>query len=88
MTASSTRVGTVDPDAGIQICASAEGSSTSGLAGSLAPMFLGHNKGRVRLLEVRGIHSGRNRGAWRSGSTAGASSSLQHSEEEILPFGQ
>jgi hypothetical protein len=51
-------------------------------------MSLDHDKGRVRLLEVRGIHSGRNRGVWRSGSTAGASSSLQHSEEEILPFGQ
>jgi hypothetical protein len=75
-------------DAGVQICVTAVTSSISGLAGSSALASLDQEKGRVRLLEVRGIHSGRNRGAWRSGSTAGASSSLQHTEEEIPPLGQ
>jgi hypothetical protein len=81
-------VGLIRVDAEVQICATAVTSSTSGLAGSSAPASLDQNKGRVRLLKVRRVHPGRNRGTWRSGSTAGASSSSQHSEEGIFPPGQ
>jgi hypothetical protein len=77
--------GSVEKDAGLQTCAMAVASSTSGLAGSSAPAFLGHDKGRVRLLELRRIHSGKNRGAWRSGSTAFSSSSPQMEIEVFSP---